>query len=142
MFCLNICIFSYFCASDMFIKYALSNKLPRKRDTVQLVWGMQYIKVVPLDWFVHYNLVFTRRCLFMIRVYIFLLYYSLLFLIFFEIRSWDKFEDSYRIMRFSNGDKCWNGPDRSLTVWSLPCSTFMHRCLRAPFSVICQTVTY
>uniref|UniRef100_A0A164SVA1 Glucosidase 2 subunit beta n=1 Tax=Daucus carota subsp. sativus TaxID=79200 RepID=A0A164SVA1_DAUCS len=33
-----------------------------------------------------------------------------------RLGSWDKFEDSYRIMRFSNGDKCWNGPDRSLTV--------------------------
>ncbi|KAL9276754.1 hypothetical protein ACSQ67_025767 [Phaseolus vulgaris] len=29
---------------------------------------------------------------------------------------WDKFEDSYKIMFFSNGDKCWNGPDRSLKV--------------------------
>lgn len=33
-----------------------------------------------------------------------------------RLGSWDKFEDSYRIMRFSNGEKCWNGPDRSLTV--------------------------
>ena len=31
-------------------------------------------------------------------------------------RRWDKFEDSYRVMMFSNGDKCWNGPDRSLKV--------------------------
>lgn len=31
-------------------------------------------------------------------------------------RRWDKFEDSYRVMVFSNGDKCWNGPDRSLKV--------------------------
>ncbi|KAH9740454.1 glucosidase 2 subunit beta [Citrus sinensis] len=31
-------------------------------------------------------------------------------------RSWDKFEDSYHIMLFSNGDKCWNGPDRSMKV--------------------------
>lgn len=31
-------------------------------------------------------------------------------------RQWDKFEDSYRLMMFSNGDKCWNGPDRSLKV--------------------------
>ncbi|KAL6563437.1 Glucosidase 2 subunit beta [Orobanche gracilis] len=30
--------------------------------------------------------------------------------------SWEKFEDSYRIMQFLNGDKCWNGPDRSLKV--------------------------
>lgn len=33
-------------------------------------------------------------------------------------RRWDKFEDSYRVMVFSNGDKCWNGPDRSLKVFS------------------------
>lgn len=31
-------------------------------------------------------------------------------------RQWNKFEDSYRLMMFSNGDKCWNGPDRSLKV--------------------------
>ncbi|RXH83810.1 hypothetical protein DVH24_009245 [Malus domestica] len=31
-------------------------------------------------------------------------------------RSWDKFEDSYKVMVFANGDKCWNGPDRSLKV--------------------------
>lgn len=30
--------------------------------------------------------------------------------------NWEKFDDSYRIMLFSNGDKCWNGPDRSLKV--------------------------
>ncbi|KAG8052627.1 hypothetical protein GUJ93_ZPchr0001g29439 [Zizania palustris] len=29
---------------------------------------------------------------------------------------WDKFEESYRAMEFSNGDTCWNGPDRSLKV--------------------------
>ncbi|KAI7984396.1 Glucosidase 2 subunit beta [Camellia lanceoleosa] len=29
---------------------------------------------------------------------------------------WDKFEDSYKVMLFSSGDKCWNGPDRSLKV--------------------------
>ncbi|KAG4906388.1 hypothetical protein AAZX31_20G022500 [Glycine max] len=33
-----------------------------------------------------------------------------------RLGSWDKFEDSYRVMVFSNGDKCWNGPDRSLKV--------------------------
>lgn len=33
-----------------------------------------------------------------------------------RLGSWDKFEDSYRIMLFSNGDKCWNGPDRSMKV--------------------------
>ena len=32
------------------------------------------------------------------------------------IRRWDKFEESYRVMQFSNGDRCWNGPDRSLKV--------------------------
>ncbi|PQP93762.1 hypothetical protein Pyn_09972 [Prunus yedoensis var. nudiflora] len=31
-------------------------------------------------------------------------------------RSWEKFEDSYKVMVFANGDKCWNGPDRSLKV--------------------------
>ncbi|KAK8635331.1 hypothetical protein V6N13_004072 [Hibiscus sabdariffa] len=29
---------------------------------------------------------------------------------------WDKFEDGYKMMLFSNGDKCWNGPDRSMKV--------------------------
>ncbi|KAH9740453.1 glucosidase 2 subunit beta [Citrus sinensis] len=33
-----------------------------------------------------------------------------------RLGSWDKFEDSYHIMLFSNGDKCWNGPDRSMKV--------------------------
>ncbi|KAM5582213.1 glucosidase 2 subunit beta [Rosa sericea] len=33
-----------------------------------------------------------------------------------RLGSWDKFEDSYRVMIFANGDKCWNGPDRSLKV--------------------------
>lgn len=33
-----------------------------------------------------------------------------------RLGRWDKFEDSYRVMIFSNGDKCWNGPDRSLKV--------------------------
>ncbi|KAL8484331.1 hypothetical protein ACS0TY_026857 [Phlomoides rotata] len=33
-----------------------------------------------------------------------------------RLGSWDKFEESYRVMQFRNGDKCWNGPDRSLTV--------------------------
>ncbi|KAF2305193.1 hypothetical protein GH714_002920 [Hevea brasiliensis] len=32
------------------------------------------------------------------------------------IEHWDKFEDLYRSMIFSNGDRCWNGPDRSLKV--------------------------
>lgn len=33
-----------------------------------------------------------------------------------RLGRWEKFEDSYRVMVFSSGDKCWNGPDRSLKV--------------------------
>ncbi|KAF6147731.1 hypothetical protein GIB67_006704 [Kingdonia uniflora] len=33
-----------------------------------------------------------------------------------QLGHWEKFEDSYRTMAFSNGDKCWNGPDRSIKV--------------------------
>lgn len=33
-----------------------------------------------------------------------------------RLGRWDKFEDSYKVMVFSNGDNCWNGPDRSLKV--------------------------
>ncbi|MED6183133.1 hypothetical protein PIB30_035265 [Stylosanthes scabra] len=33
-----------------------------------------------------------------------------------RLGRWDKFEDSYKVMAFSNGDKCWNGPDRSMKV--------------------------
>ncbi|XP_057781151.1 LOW QUALITY PROTEIN: glucosidase 2 subunit beta [Salvia miltiorrhiza] len=33
-----------------------------------------------------------------------------------RLGSWEKFEESYRVMHFMNGDKCWNGPDRSLKV--------------------------
>uniref|UniRef100_A0A7N0U9R1 Glucosidase 2 subunit beta n=1 Tax=Kalanchoe fedtschenkoi TaxID=63787 RepID=A0A7N0U9R1_KALFE len=33
-----------------------------------------------------------------------------------RLGNWDKFEDSYRTVVFSNGDKCWNGPDRSMKV--------------------------
>ncbi|CAL9096404.1 unnamed protein product [Musa textilis] len=29
---------------------------------------------------------------------------------------WENFDESYRVMQFSNGDRCWNGPDRSLKV--------------------------
>ncbi|KAF2303962.1 hypothetical protein GH714_025307 [Hevea brasiliensis] len=31
-------------------------------------------------------------------------------------KRWDKFEDLYRTMIFSNGERCWNGPARSLKV--------------------------
>nr|XP_043612867.1 glucosidase 2 subunit beta-like isoform X2 [Erigeron canadensis] len=37
-----------------------------------------------------------------------------------RLGNWEKFEDSYSVMLFSNGDNCWNGPDRSLKV-SLSC---------------------
>ncbi|XP_052190739.1 glucosidase 2 subunit beta [Diospyros lotus] len=30
--------------------------------------------------------------------------------------KWDKFDDSYKVMQFASGDKCWNGPDRSMRV--------------------------
>ncbi|KAK8559709.1 hypothetical protein V6N13_016446 [Hibiscus sabdariffa] len=33
-----------------------------------------------------------------------------------RLGRWDKFEDGYKMMVFSNGDKCWNGPDRSMKV--------------------------
>ncbi|KAK8543307.1 hypothetical protein V6N12_015865 [Hibiscus sabdariffa] len=33
-----------------------------------------------------------------------------------RLGSWDKFEDSYKMMVFSNGDGCWSGPDRSMKV--------------------------
>ncbi|KAJ9168762.1 hypothetical protein P3X46_020252 [Hevea brasiliensis] len=33
-----------------------------------------------------------------------------------SLGRWDKFEDLYRTMIFSNGDRCWNGPARSLRV--------------------------
>ncbi|KAF5930103.1 hypothetical protein HYC85_030976 [Camellia sinensis] len=33
-----------------------------------------------------------------------------------RLGDWEKFEDSYKVMLFSSGDKCWNGPDRSLKV--------------------------
>ncbi|KAI3822954.1 hypothetical protein L1987_10556 [Smallanthus sonchifolius] len=31
-----------------------------------------------------------------------------------RLGKWEKFEESYNVMLFSNGDNCWNGPDRSL----------------------------
>ncbi|XP_010451052.1 PREDICTED: glucosidase 2 subunit beta-like isoform X1 [Camelina sativa] len=33
-----------------------------------------------------------------------------------RLGDWDKFENSYQFMSYTNGDKCWNGPDRSLKV--------------------------
>ncbi|XP_022746739.1 glucosidase 2 subunit beta-like isoform X1 [Durio zibethinus] len=33
-----------------------------------------------------------------------------------RLGNWEKFGNSYRMMMFSNGDGCWNGPDRSLKV--------------------------
>ncbi|XP_039034351.1 glucosidase 2 subunit beta-like isoform X3 [Hibiscus syriacus] len=33
-----------------------------------------------------------------------------------NLGRWDKFEDGNKMMVFSNGDKCWNGPDRSMKV--------------------------
>ncbi|KAL2457413.1 Glucosidase 2 subunit beta [Abeliophyllum distichum] len=33
-----------------------------------------------------------------------------------RLGSWENFEESYGIMLFSNGDHCWNGPNRSLKV--------------------------
>ncbi|XP_022872940.1 glucosidase 2 subunit beta-like [Olea europaea var. sylvestris] len=33
-----------------------------------------------------------------------------------RLGSWEKFDESYESMLFSNGDHCWNGPDRSIKV--------------------------
>ncbi|XP_042411366.1 glucosidase 2 subunit beta-like [Zingiber officinale] len=33
-----------------------------------------------------------------------------------QLGRWANFEESYSVMQFSNGEKCWNGPDRSLKV--------------------------
>ncbi|KAJ4838203.1 hypothetical protein Tsubulata_029612 [Turnera subulata] len=33
-----------------------------------------------------------------------------------RLGRFERFEDSYRTMIFSSGDRCWNGPDRSLKV--------------------------
>jgi len=35
--------------------------------------------------------------------------------------SWQGFEDDYTVMKFTNGQHCWNGPSRSLTV-TLTCA--------------------
>ncbi|KAL1195223.1 Glucosidase 2 subunit beta [Cardamine amara subsp. amara] len=33
-----------------------------------------------------------------------------------RLGEWDKFENSYQFMSYTSGEKCWNGPDRSLKV--------------------------
>ncbi|XP_024361244.1 glucosidase 2 subunit beta isoform X2 [Physcomitrium patens] len=33
-----------------------------------------------------------------------------------RLGNWDGFKDNYTVMMFSSGDRCWNGPDRSLRV--------------------------
>ncbi|KAH9294640.1 hypothetical protein KI387_038228, partial [Taxus chinensis] len=33
-----------------------------------------------------------------------------------NLGRWAGFKESYKIMEFSNGDRCWNGPDRSLKI--------------------------
>ncbi|XP_058079152.1 glucosidase 2 subunit beta-like [Magnolia sinica] len=33
-----------------------------------------------------------------------------------HLGQWDTFKDSYKVMQFTNGDSCWNGPNRSLKV--------------------------
>ncbi|KFK27191.1 hypothetical protein AALP_AA8G347700 [Arabis alpina] len=33
-----------------------------------------------------------------------------------RLGEWEKFENSYQFLSYTNGDKCWNGPDRSLKV--------------------------
>lgn len=33
-----------------------------------------------------------------------------------QLGHWEKFEDAYKVMLFSNGDRCWNGPDRNIKV--------------------------
>lgn len=30
--------------------------------------------------------------------------------------NWEGFKDNYSVLMFSHGDRCWNGPDRSLRV--------------------------
>ncbi|ESQ42794.1 hypothetical protein EUTSA_v10012928mg [Eutrema salsugineum] len=33
-----------------------------------------------------------------------------------RLGEWEKFENSYQFMTYTNGDKCWNGPDRTLKI--------------------------
>ncbi|KAL9265665.1 Glucosidase 2 subunit beta-like protein [Drosera capensis] len=33
-----------------------------------------------------------------------------------RLGKWEKVDESYKVMLFSSGDKCWNGPERSLKV--------------------------
>jgi protein kinase C substrate 80K-H len=33
-----------------------------------------------------------------------------------NLGKWDNFESEYQVMKFANGDRCWNGPARSLRV--------------------------
>jgi len=33
-----------------------------------------------------------------------------------RLGNWDSFQDNYSAMMFSHGDRCWNGPDRSLRI--------------------------
>lgn len=56
-----------------------------------------------------------------------LMSYFIFSIFLFVNRRWDKFEDSYRVMMFSNGDKCWNGPDRSLKVLTANASVFFNK---------------
>ncbi|CAN8252999.1 unnamed protein product [Cochlearia groenlandica] len=33
-----------------------------------------------------------------------------------RLGGWEKFENTYQFMTYTSGDKCWNGPDRSLKI--------------------------
>lgn len=64
----------------------------------------------------------TRCPLLQQHLHCFTVFISLLMLCtlpFSECSNWDKFEDSFKAMLFSSGDKCWNGPDRSLKVLNI-----------------------
>jgi len=39
-----------------------------------------------------------------------------------RLGNWEGFKDNYSVLMFSHGDRCWNGPDRSLRV-KLRCGT-------------------